>query len=212
VTSPATVEGSERVRLFCALQLPDRALDELVAWQAGLDVSGAAAGRPSGAYRLVPRDNLHVTLAFLGARPAAEVETVVGELRAAAAEAEPVSLRPVGYRETRSVGMLVCDDLGGAAARLAVDLQQRLARRGVYELERRQWLPHVTVVRFRRPPGLRPGTLPERMFDRVVRCALYRSVLARSGAAYQVMESVRLGTAQPAGTVEPASNDGGGVR
>ena len=102
----ASVERGERIRLFCALDLPDDARNELCAWA---EASLADRGR------LVPAENLHLTLAFLGHRPVGEVPGIVAELRAAAAAAQPAELRPLRYRETRSVGMIVLDDVGGAA-------------------------------------------------------------------------------------------------
>jgi RNA 2',3'-cyclic 3'-phosphodiesterase len=184
VEVPASVEGRERLRLFCALRLPDDAVEELSRWQAG-----AFAG--AGGVRVVGREQLHVTLAFLGQRPAAELDAIGAELRAAAAAAEPASLTVTGYRETRSVGMLVCADGGGRAARLAVDLHERLERLGVYERERREWLPHVTVIRFRARPRLRPP-LPELGTIVTSEAAVYMSVLRPSGAQYEVLQSVPL--------------------
>ena len=50
--------------------------------------------------------------------------------------------------------MLALDDERGRAGRLARDLHGRLEALGVYEPERREWLPHVTVLRFKtRPPS-----------------------------------------------------------
>jgi 2'-5' RNA ligase len=189
------VAGDERIRLFCALPLPDEAVDELVAWQD--EHLPAAPGGGRGPLRPVPRENLHVTLAFLGGRPAREVPLVVAALREAAAAAAPVELLPTRYRETRSVGMIACDDVGGAGAALAADLGERLERIGVYRREQRPWLAHITVVRFRDRPSLRPGGVPEGNI-RSVRCALYRSSLGPAGstnpgARYDVLESVALG-------------------
>jgi RNA 2',3'-cyclic 3'-phosphodiesterase len=178
------VAGDERLRLFCALLLPDEALDELVAWQ--------GANLPAGALRPVPRENLHVTLAFLGGRPAREVPVVVEALRAAAVSAAPVELRPTRYRETGSVGMIVCEEVGGAGAAFAADLGERLERAGVYRREGRPWLAHVTVVRFRKRPSLRPHVVSGGNI-RSVRCALYRSSLGPGGAQYDVLESMALG-------------------
>src|SRR5262249_62192261 len=110
------------------------------------------------------RGALHGTRAFLGPRPAGELAAVGRELRAAGRAAEPAVLTVTGYRETRSVGMLVCADKGGRAARLAVELHERLERLGVYERDRREWLPHVTVIRFRQHatrPRMTITTLPE---------------------------------------------------
>ncbi len=181
MSSTASVEGGERLRLFCALRLPEPALDALEAWQAGL--SGG---------RLVPRANLHVTLAFLGWRPAGEAPAVVAELRSAAASAERPVLHARRWRETRSVGMLVLDDEGGAATRLAEDVQGRMERLGVYRREQRPWLPHVTVLRFRERPRLRvePAELGPLMPSDA---AVYLSRLRAGGAQYEVLESAVLG-------------------
>jgi len=188
MTSSATVEGGERQRLFCALTLPDPVLDRLVDWQArelaGLESADGA--------RIVPRENLHVTLAFLGSRPASDAAPIGAELGAAAAAAGPIRLRVQRYRETRSVGMVVLEDLGGHAAPFALDVFERLERLGVYERERRQWLPHVTVLRFRRPQRLRPE-LPDLGELSPSGAAVYLSVLRPGGARYVVLESFALG-------------------
>ncbi len=182
MTLPASVEGRERLRLFCALRLPEDALDAIERWQAVL-----SGGRP------VPRGNLHVTLAFLGYRPAGEIEPIAAELRAAAGTAAPPTLELRGWRETRSVGMLVFDDVTGAGTRLADDLQARLERLGVYRREQRPWLPHLTVLRFRERPRLRPE-LPPLGPVSPSDAAVYLSRLRPGGAQYEVLESVPLGS------------------
>jgi RNA 2',3'-cyclic 3'-phosphodiesterase len=171
--------------LFCALRLPDETLDGLVAWQRGVLVDVPRV-------RPVPRDHLHITLAFLGYRPAGELEAILGALREAAASAERPTLAARRYRETRSVGMLACDDKSGRAAALADDLQERLVALGVYERERRRWLPHVTVVRFRERPRLQPA--PPALEPFVPSdAAAYLSRLRPGGAQYEVLESVEVG-------------------
>jgi 2'-5' RNA ligase len=181
---PASVAGRERLRLFCALRLPGDAVEQLSRWQAD------AFGRVPGV-RVLGREQLHVTLAFLGNRPAGELEAIAAELQAAARTAQPATLTVTGYRETRSVGMLVCDDERGRAASLAVDLHERLERLGVYERERREWLPHLTVIRFRERPLLQPS-LPELGPVLTSEAAVYMSVLRPSGAQYEVLQSVAL--------------------
>jgi 2'-5' RNA ligase len=143
--------------------------------------------------RVVLRGHLHVTLAFLGHRPAMELDAILEALREAAARAEAPLLSLRGYRETRSVGMLTFDDEGGRAAALAADLHERLAALGVYEPERRKWLPHVTVLRFRRRPGLRPA-LPDDLQPFVPSdAAAFLSRLRPDGARYEVLESMAVG-------------------
>jgi 2'-5' RNA ligase len=184
------VERDERLRLFLGLRPPDDAsLDTLVEWQHE-HLSGVAG------LRIVPREHLHVTLAFLGHRPASELPAILEALRgAAAAVVEPPRLTPVRYRETRSVGMLAFDDESGRAASLAGDLQARLEALGVYRREARAWLPHVTVARFREPKGLRPP-LPNRGTYVLIPsdASAYLSRLRPSGAQYEILENARLST------------------
>jgi RNA 2',3'-cyclic 3'-phosphodiesterase len=180
--APGTVERGERLRLFCALRLPDSAVAGVHAW----------AERELRGGRVVPPSNLHVTLAFLGGRPAAVLDAVAEELRAAAATAERPALRVRGYRETRSVGMLVLEDDDGRAAELADDVHRRLERIGVYERERRPWLAHLTVLRFRDRPRLRPP-LPDAGEIYPSEAAVYHSVLRPTGAQYEVLHSFALG-------------------
>jgi 2'-5' RNA ligase len=180
--SAASVSGDERQRLFLALRLPDGILDELEQWQRAQLVG----------VRAVPREHLHVTLAFLGHRPAGELESIVGALREAAGGAGEIRLTPARYRETRSVGMLVLEDDGGRAERLAGDVQERLERLGVYRREGRPWLPHLTVARWRERPRLRLEPPPVGTFV-PSDAAAYLSRLHPSGARYEVLESVALG-------------------
>jgi 2'-5' RNA ligase len=183
--SPASLARRERLRLFIALPLPAPALSALVRWQS--ETLGSVRG-----VRIVPRENLHVTVAFLGARPADDVAPIVEAMRKCAVDAGTLVLTPTGYRETRSVGMVVLDDDGRRATRLAGKLFRRLERMGVYERERRQWLPHITVLRFRERPRLAlelPALGPVSPSE----VALYHSVLRRDGAQYEIVESVALG-------------------
>jgi len=167
------------------LRLPHETAERLAAWQ-----REALAGVPE--VRPLPPEHLHLTLAFLGHRPVDELGAILGALREAAAPAEPPLLSLRGYRETRSVGMLTFDDADGRAAALATGLHQRLAALGVYEPERRKWLPHVTVVRFRKRPGLRPA-LPELEPFVPSDAAAFLSRLRPGGAQYEVLESMALG-------------------
>jgi 2'-5' RNA ligase len=184
LSAAASVESRDRLRLFCALTLPEDVLDALVSWQQ--DELRCDA-------RALPRSHLHVTLAFLGSRPTEEVGPVTRELRAAAASAtDTLVLSPSRYRETRSVGMLVLDDEGARAGAFASDLHRRLQRLGVYEPERRTWLPHVTVLRFRRQPRLRPA-IPDVGPFSPSGAAVYHSLLRPGGAQYDILHSVALG-------------------
>jgi len=182
MTSAASVSGDERLRLFLALRLPDDVLDEVERWQNDhlRDV------------RIVPREHLHITLAFLGHRPSGELESIVSVLREAAAAAGEIRLTPGRYRETRSAGMLVLEDEGEHAALLADRVQELLERLDVYRRESRPWLPHLTVARWRKRPRLQLEPPLVRTFV-PSDAAAYLSRLHPRGAQYEVLESVALG-------------------
>jgi 2'-5' RNA ligase len=185
MTAAGSVEGRERLRLFIAFRLPEAALRGLTRWQR------EALDAPDGV-RVVPKDNLHATIAFLGSRPAVELDSIAAAVRAAAQDGESLLLTPRRYRETRSVGMVVYEDEDGRAGRIAQAIQRGLEGLGVYEPEKRPWLPHVTVARFRRPPRLAPPVTGLRAVS-PSEVAVYHSVLRRGGAQYEVLESVALG-------------------
>src|SRR3954471_9416054 len=185
MTSPDSVEPSERLRLFLALRLSEDVLDEVESWQ---------AAQLHGELRVVPREHVHITLAFLGHRPAGELQAIEDALRAAAGLEGDYRLRPARYRETRSVAMVVLDDVGGAATALAADLQERLEGLGVYRRENRRWLPHVTVARFRERPRLRPAPFTLRTDVLIPSdAAAYLSRLGPEEARYEVVTTVALG-------------------
>jgi 2'-5' RNA ligase len=181
MTSAGSVGSDDRLRLFLALQVPRATLDVLEPWQATHLRGG----------RVVPREHVHVTLAFLGSRPAADVPGIVDALRAAAETAAPIALAPVHWRETRSVGMVILEDAEGAATELARRLHARLEELGVYRPESRPWLPHLTVLRFRERPRLDPP-LPETGTFVPSGAAAYLSRLHPTGARYEVLERVSL--------------------
>jgi 2'-5' RNA ligase len=184
MTSSGTVDRDERLRLFLGFGLPDSAARRVARWQRK-ELSGTDLRPVSG-------QNLHVTIAFLGWKPVDEVGSIAGALRKAVEGVAAPVLSSVRYRETRSVGMLVFDDEEGRATRIAEDAHRRLAELGVYEPERRPWLPHLTVVRFRERPRLRPP-IPDLGPVTMSDAAVYISRLRPTGAQYEVVESVPLG-------------------
>ena len=180
-----TLEGNERLRLFVGLRLPAHVVAGLVEWQAA-----ALAGAP---VRVVEPENLHVTIAFLGARPAAELDAIEPVVREAAKAAGRPLLQVARYRETARVGMLVLrEDEPRHAHCLAGGVMRRLQELGIYEREKRDWSPHVTVARFRAQPRLSPAA-PDLGAISPSELALYHSVLRPTGAQYTILESVALG-------------------
>ena len=165
-------------RLFVACDLPPEAQKAVAAWQDR---------------ELAPRDelrvnrSLHVTLCFLGAVAERRVDDVCAALAALQLPALPSGLGAALFlpeRGARRVVALVLDDPEGALTATQRSVSQALYRLGVYTPEKRPYLPHLTVARFRRPGQpfpLENVTISPFGLPSVI---LYASVLARGGAVH----------------------------
>lgn len=166
------------LRLFVACDLPPEAETAVRDWQR------RELSRHND-LRLMP--TLHLTLAFLGAVEAAcvpDLERILGGVRWSRAEcrfSEPLFLPAHGKRR---VVALELDDPAGTLRDLQGEMAAGLASEGLYEPEKRPWLPHVTVARFRRPGH--PFSLQNVNVGAfgVVRMVLYSSDLKPGGAVH----------------------------
>ena len=122
---PLAWAGDERITaLLRAPSCPGPCVDGLAAWQLARTSRGGRDRRAAS--------NLHVTLAFLGSRPAGERRRRSSQALPRRRSRLPAGSAPPGsrYRETRSVGMLVFDDEGGARPRSPRRVQAELERLG----------------------------------------------------------------------------------
>lgn len=178
-------------RLFVALELPGSVASALEAWgETELDaVSGL---------RRVGREALHVTLCFLGSRPAGEIPAIAGVCSGLSGEpAAELSLGGLLWLPPRRPRVLAVgvDDAAGRLARLQATLAGALEQGGWYEPERRRFAPHVTVGRFGRPGGRAVSVADPpalRFPGRSV--ALLRSWPERGGSRYERLASIALGS------------------
>ena len=112
MTPAGSVGGDDRLRLFLALQLPRETIDVLERWQAAHLARRSRRRRAS-----ISTSRSHSS----AAGPRSELPAIVGALRAAAeATGADSHSRPTGWRETRTVGMVVPRrrrGRGGAAGR-----------------------------------------------------------------------------------------------
>ena len=168
----------DRLRLFVAGDLPVETRRAVEAWQ-----HHALEGREG----LRLNHALHITLAFLGTVAAARVPDLteaLAQVRVRPCEvavAEPVFLPARGAKR---VVVLRLTEPAGELARLQADVASALAATGLFAPERRPWLPHLTVARFRRlgqPFSLQNVNIPQFC---VVRVVLYSSLLERAGAVH----------------------------
>jgi RNA 2',3'-cyclic 3'-phosphodiesterase len=179
---------SPRARLFVALDLPQAMRDEIEAW-------GERELRDP-VLRRVPRDSLHITLAFLGWRPEKEIERI-GEIVSGLESPAPLAeLGDPAARPSLSRARLFALPVKSSGAiALQAELESELVAAHLYEPEKRPFWPHVTVARVKsegkgskrpRRVARHPEGLPKALLQpgRLVRVRLYRSELKPSGAEY----------------------------
>jgi 2'-5' RNA ligase len=168
------------MRLFVALELPADVRSALAGW--------AAVAAPA-AMRRVPADNLHVTLAFLGARAAPDAEAVRGLLGGLVRPLGALAVGGALWLPPRRPGVLaVALQAGPALAQLHADLVAALAEAIGFEPERRALRPHVTVARARREGRPRAAALdppPPALTFEPEALVLYRSHTGPGGARYE---------------------------
>lgn len=176
--------------MFISLDPPPETREEAAAW-------GREAARTRRGLRPIPPESIHLTLAFLGSRPIAEVgllaEATEGALRKVG---ELVGGAPLWLPKRRPrVLALEIREVAKSLEELQSRLVEDLAIRTGWEPERRTFLPHLTVGRAGR--GFRPGRdeLPPppdlRFLPEAI--TLYRSRLGTEGARYEPLYTAPLG-------------------
>jgi 2'-5' RNA ligase len=176
----------ERLRLFVAVDLPPAVRGELARW-------ADEAAPPE--VRRVAEENLHLTLAFLGARSADEADSVaallpgvvspMGELRTAGALWLPprrpgvLTVALAGEPSLEALQAAVAGALGDAIG---------------YDPEHRRFRPHVTVGRVRRGARVEALSLPDppELVFAAEALTLYRSHTGPGGSRYETLARVGL--------------------
>lgn len=161
------------------------------------------ARRTGADLKVVEPENVHLTLKFIGALPAARGPEALAAIREASRGVAPFecSLEGVGAFGPREAPRVVWVGLHGAdaLAEIAKRLDDALARLGIAEREARAFKPHVTLARSRSPRGGRDLAAWARAHERasagrlrVREVLLMRSDLSRAGPTYSVVERVAL--------------------
>ncbi len=182
-------------RAFVALDLDEASLDLVLGAAGALRASAPTGPEP----RWTSREQMHLTVKFLGSASAPLLDAVADAVRACRAPA-PLTARLVGAggfpsddAATVLVGML--DDRGGSLSALAQAVDTRAASLGV-PADDRLYRPHVTLARFRErcPVGPWIRRTPLGPADlRFVALALYRSDTLPSGVRYTPLLRLPLG-------------------
>ena len=176
------------LRLFVALELPEPARAALVAFR-------DAAADPA-IWRPVAPEAIHLTLAFLGRRPAEDVATIGPVLSAAAGPAPRLALGGALLLPPRRARVLCASlaDPDGTLGALQARVSDGLAAAGVYVPEKRPFRAHATVARLRSgaraPRSLDAAPEPLELAGEAL--TLFVSRLHPHGARYEALERVEL--------------------
>jgi len=185
--APAGREAPGALRLFVALELPEAARSALVAFR-------DAAADPA-IWRPVAPEAIHLTLAFLGRRPAEDVATAARVLRDAAGLAPRLAFDGALLLPPRRARVLCASllDPDGTLGKLQARVSDGLAAAGVYVPEKRPFRAHATVARLR-PSARAPRSLdvaPEPLEFAGEALTLFESRLHPHGARYEPLERVK---------------------
>jgi 2'-5' RNA ligase len=104
-----------------------------------------AALQPKSGIRVVPENNLHITLKFLGTVPSSAIAGITAIMDQVAVEAEQFALTLAGagiFKDAFWLGAQPCEQL----TKLASIIEQGLESLG-FQPETRPYVPHLTVAR-----------------------------------------------------------------
>ena len=187
-SDPASSDPAGHRRLFVALELPEAARAALVAFR-------QAAADPE-VWRPVPDEALHLTLAFLGRRPAGDVTIVSSVLNDAVGPAPRLVLAGGLLLPPRRARVLCAslEDPDGTLEELQGRVSDELTAAGVYTPEKRPFRAHATVARLR-SRARAPRTIdeaPEPLEFEGGPLTLFESRLHPHGARYEPLTRVSL--------------------
>jgi 2'-5' RNA ligase len=179
------------LRLFVAIEIPDAVKD-------AVDEAFAPWRETFPKARWVPRENMHVTLKFLGRTWPRLVDWVPEQVEAAALDVPRfrAKLRGAGSFPSAKRGRALwaafeeSEPMAGLAAEIEVSLADE------FPAEKRPFHPHLTVARSDPPlklPAAYTGTELESQEWEVDHVVLFRSHLGRPAPRYEPLERFSLG-------------------
>jgi 2'-5' RNA ligase len=179
-------------RMFLAVALDDESRHAVAA-----HLSTELGGRLLPG-RVIPADNWHITLRFLGETSPERADLIVRHLDAhLMVDAFRVRIGGLGgFPRERKASVLWMGVDGDTAplAELAAECERAAVRAG-FDAEGRPFHPHLTLSRIRPPADVRrliDEVEPAGVKLDVAAVTLYRSVLGRGPARYEVVDTVEL--------------------
>jgi 2'-5' RNA ligase len=170
------MENLQSLRLFYALWPDEATRTALTQLQRSLPLTG----------RRVPPENLHVTLAFLGDRPADRLPQLKRILNMLPQMPQPLALDKLGYFKGSRIAWVGMQTAPEALVNLQAQLVHALQHGGIPFDRQGRFTPHVTLARSAAP-------ITEVKFQPIVwntaHIALVQSVLGLGGSRYEILAS-----------------------
>jgi 2'-5' RNA ligase len=170
---------SSNLRLFVAIHPPTDVVSAML---------GSLDDLKLPPHRLTPREQVHMTLQFIGDTPSSALDATIESVQRAAAGLTAFQLAPrkLITLPERGPARLIAVETDSPSA--LMELHRRLATRlaqNVKPRDRERFLPHLTICRFRSPArGVKiDQSCDAQSFD-VNRIALMRSTLSSQGATH----------------------------
>ncbi len=171
------------MRAFIAIELPKDVRKRI--YEFGLDLPGKVSR--------VAEENIHITLQFLGDISDETASDIIDEIKTVnegrfTAEANGTSY--FGGHEIRAVFAKIIDS--GKISRIYLDLEARLAARGIKAGREEAYVPHATIARIKRGNAEIKAFISQNAahnfgrFD-VTSICLRKSVLTEKGSVYSTM-------------------------
>ncbi len=144
-------------------------------------------------YKIIPSDNFHITLAFLGLTSTQQKLALIQQANQLCLQVKNTNIKDfilnkVGHFKKPKVLFLTSKSCPDWLTELACALSQTAVAQGLFQ-EQRQYLPHVSIYR-------KASFLPEQSVDivdinqkvSITSFSLYRSISTPSGVSYQPLQ------------------------
>ncbi|MBN1619743.1 RNA 2',3'-cyclic phosphodiesterase [candidate division WOR-3 bacterium] len=172
------------MRLFFAFDLPEEI--RRVLWKFSTD------NFMDSSSKIVPTENIHVTLKFLGEVTEKRFAGLREKAEKASLGISPFTAKTGGYRILGGrVGCVETEQGGEMFSLVCRSLEEELSEVG-FEKEKRKYFPHVTLVRFKKDPIPAKTAVPSTPNFEVRSFKLYKSELTPEGAIYTSLEGFPL--------------------